>query len=54
MDETPATEFDHLTRYFQDTEDIAYTVLWDVAPPAATFLGGEEVPQAGPLEVLLQ
>jgi hypothetical protein len=37
--ETAATEFDHLTRYFQETEDnVAYTVLcWDVVPPAAVF-----------------
>ena len=26
------SEYDHLTKYFESTNDIAYTVLWDVVP----------------------
>ena len=33
-----ASEYDHLTSYFESTEDIAYTVLWDVVPNKETAL----------------
>lgn len=29
------SEYDHLTRYFEQTKDIAYTVLWDVCSATA-------------------
>jgi hypothetical protein len=33
-DSSPKSEYDHLTRYFESTKEIAYTVLWDVIPHA--------------------
>jgi hypothetical protein len=32
--ESAMSEFDHLTTYFESTNDIAYTVLWDLVPTA--------------------
>jgi MULE transposase domain len=29
------SEYDHLTKYFESTQEIAYTVLWDVVPTVA-------------------
>ena len=31
-DNNAMSEYDHLTRYFESTNEIAYTVLWDVVP----------------------
>jgi hypothetical protein len=37
------SDYDHLTRYFEQTRDIAYTVLWDVCSinPAAESTAGD-------------
>jgi hypothetical protein len=44
------SEYDHLTRYFEQAQDIAYTVLWDACPtpdPACTTADAISTPTTG-------
>jgi hypothetical protein len=42
LNDSAMSEYDHLTRYFESTQDIAYTVLWDVV--VATSLPNNDQP----------
>ena len=43
------SKYDHLTKYFESTQEIAYTVLWDVVPQV---LSHNDQPQAQSVSTL--